>query len=71
MTVAEEEVVLLLRESPRLPTTKDETLEKDGLETVLTDCPETISNKLRDNAEEDVEIDVPTAQSLLLSSGYR
>ncbi|KAH3871045.1 hypothetical protein DPMN_034239 [Dreissena polymorpha] len=71
MTVAEEEVVLLLRESPRLATTEDETLGKDGLESVLTDCPETISNKLRDNAEEDIGIDVPTAQSLLLSSGYR
>ncbi|KAH3837642.1 hypothetical protein DPMN_111042 [Dreissena polymorpha] len=71
MTVAEEEVVLLPRKSPRLATTEDETLRPEGLESVLADGPETISNKLRDSAEEEVGRDVPTAQSLLLSSGYR
>ena len=63
-------MVLLPRESPSLATTKGETLMQEGLESVLVDCPETISNKPRDGAEEDVGRDVPTAQSLLLSSGY-
>ncbi|KAH3854609.1 hypothetical protein DPMN_097154 [Dreissena polymorpha] len=71
MTVVEEEGVLLPTESPRLATTEDETLRREGLESVLIDCLETISNKLRDSAKEDVGRDVPTAQSLLLSSGYR
>ncbi|KAH3827858.1 hypothetical protein DPMN_129801 [Dreissena polymorpha] len=71
MAVAEEEVVLLPRESPRLATTEDGGLGPEGLESVFVDCPETIFNRVRDSAEEDVGRDVPTAQSLLLSSGYR
>ncbi|KAH3771945.1 hypothetical protein DPMN_173274 [Dreissena polymorpha] len=42
------------KESPSLATTEG---RKDG--NLLADCPKTISNKLRDNAEEEVGRDVP------------
>ncbi|KAH3786830.1 hypothetical protein DPMN_164942 [Dreissena polymorpha] len=46
-TVAEEEGALLPRESTRLATIEDVVLTPEELESVITDCPETISNKLR------------------------